>query len=129
MKEWQSLAHVRWECKYYVVFVPKYRKEVMYGRTCKALGKILRQLCRQKGGGYHRRACDARSYPLGIEHTAEVSFGDGGWIPEREIGDPNAPVANRFSDGLRLAFAGQFGQSTHEMIGFGALDVQRHAIL
>ena len=49
MKEWQSLAHVRWECKYHVVFVPKYRKKVMYGRTRKVLGKILRQLCRQKG--------------------------------------------------------------------------------
>ena len=49
MKEWQSLAHVRWECKYHVVFVPKYRKKVMYGRTRKRVGQILRQLCRQKG--------------------------------------------------------------------------------
>ena len=48
MKEWQSLAHVRWECKYHVVFVPKYRKKVMYGRTGKQIGKFLRQLCRQK---------------------------------------------------------------------------------
>ncbi len=38
-----------WECKYHVVFVPKYRKKVMYGRTRKEIGKILRQLCRQKG--------------------------------------------------------------------------------
>jgi len=42
MKEWQSLAHVRRECKYHVVFVPKYRKKVMYGRTRKQIGKILR---------------------------------------------------------------------------------------
>ena len=49
MKEWQSLAHVRWECKYHVVFVPKYRKKVIYGRTRKQIGRILRQLCRQKG--------------------------------------------------------------------------------
>ena len=49
MKEWQSLAHVRWECKYHIVFVPKYRKKVLYGRTRKQMGQILRQLCRQKG--------------------------------------------------------------------------------
>lgn len=49
MKEWQSLAHVRWECKYRIVFVPKYRKKVLYGRTRKQMGRILRQLCRQRG--------------------------------------------------------------------------------
>ena len=49
MKQWQSLAHVRWECKYHIVFIPKYCKKVMYGRTRRAIGKILRQLCRQKG--------------------------------------------------------------------------------
>ena len=49
MKEWQSLAHVRWECKYHIVFVPKYRKKVLYGRTRQQMGQILRQLCRQKG--------------------------------------------------------------------------------
>lgn len=49
MKEWQSLAHVRWECKYHIVFVPKYRKKVLYGRTRKQMGRILRQLCRQRG--------------------------------------------------------------------------------
>ena len=46
MKEWQSLAHVRWECKYHIVFVPKYRKKVLYGRTRQQMGQILRQLCR-----------------------------------------------------------------------------------
>ena len=49
MKEWQSLGHVRWKCKYHVVVVPKYRKKVLYGRIRRVIGKILRQLCRQKG--------------------------------------------------------------------------------
>jgi len=49
MKEWQSLAHVRWECKYHLVFVPKYRRKVLYGRTRPQIGRILQQLCRQKG--------------------------------------------------------------------------------
>ena len=48
MREWQSLAHVKWECKYHVVIVPKYRKKVLYGRVRKEAGKIIRQLCRQK---------------------------------------------------------------------------------
>ena len=50
MKEWQSLAHVKWECKYHIVFVPKYRKKVLYGRTRKRIGPVLCPLCRQKGG-------------------------------------------------------------------------------
>ena len=49
MHEWQSLAHVRWECKYHVVFIPKYRKKVLYGKMRRAVGAILRELCRQKG--------------------------------------------------------------------------------
>lgn len=49
MHEWQSLAHVKWECKYHVVFIPKYRRKVLYGKIRGAVGPILRELCRQKG--------------------------------------------------------------------------------
>jgi len=49
MHEWQSLSHVRWECKYHVVTVPKYRKKRLYGQFRKEVGKIIRDLCRQKG--------------------------------------------------------------------------------
>ena len=49
MKEWQSLSHVKWECKYHIVIVPKYRKKVLYGRLRKRVGQILRELCQQKG--------------------------------------------------------------------------------
>ena len=49
MHEWRSLSHVRWECKYHVVFTPKYRTKVFYGRTRQRIGTILRELCRQKG--------------------------------------------------------------------------------
>jgi putative transposase len=48
MKEWQSEAHVKWECKYHVVILPKYRRKVLYGRLRREIGKVLRQLCRQK---------------------------------------------------------------------------------
>ncbi|ACL03019.1 Transposase [Desulfatibacillum aliphaticivorans] len=49
MREWQSLSHVRWECKYHIVIVPKYRKKVLYGKFRQKVGEILRDLCRQKG--------------------------------------------------------------------------------
>ena len=49
MHEWQSLSHVRWECKYHVVIIPKYRRRVFYGRLRRGIGRILRELCRQKG--------------------------------------------------------------------------------
>ena len=49
MHEWQSLSHVRWECKYHVVIIPKYRRKVFYGKLRREIGKILRELCRQKG--------------------------------------------------------------------------------
>ena len=49
MHDWQSLSHVRWGCKYHVVFVPKYRKKRLYGEVRKRVGDILKQLWRQKG--------------------------------------------------------------------------------
>ena len=48
MHEWQSLSHVRWDCKYHVVIVPKYRKKKLYGRIRTGVGGIVRELCRQK---------------------------------------------------------------------------------
>ncbi len=47
-KDWQSQAHVKWDCKYHVVILPKYRKKVLFGRLRKQIGTILRDLCRQK---------------------------------------------------------------------------------
>ena len=44
----ESLKHTRWECKYYVVFIPKYRKKSIYGWLRKELGPIIRELARQK---------------------------------------------------------------------------------
>ena len=49
MHDWQSLSHVRWEGKYPVVLIPKYRKRVFYGKLKRQIGAILRELCRQRG--------------------------------------------------------------------------------
>ena len=44
-----SLAHTTWECKYHVVFAPKYRRQVIYGKLKADIGKMLRELCDRKG--------------------------------------------------------------------------------
>ena len=44
-----SLAHTSWNCKYHVVFAPKYRRQIIYGRLKNEIGKILRILCERKG--------------------------------------------------------------------------------
>jgi putative transposase len=49
MKDWQSQSHVKWECKYHVVIVPKYREKKHFKKYREAIGKIIRELCRQKG--------------------------------------------------------------------------------
>ena len=44
-----SLAHTKWNCKYHIVFAPKYRRQIIYGKVKVEIGKILRQLCERKG--------------------------------------------------------------------------------
>ena len=48
MKDWRSQSHVKWDCKYHVVILPKYRRRKFYGSLRAEIGKILRELCRQK---------------------------------------------------------------------------------
>ena len=48
-KDINSLAHTSWRCQYHVVFAPKYRRIAIYGEIKADIGKILRQLCKQKG--------------------------------------------------------------------------------
>ena len=45
----KSLAHTTWNCKYHIVFAPKYRRQVIYGKIKADIGQILRQLCERKG--------------------------------------------------------------------------------
>ena len=45
----QSLAHTMWECKYHIVFAPKYRRRVIYGKLKRDISQILVELCKRKG--------------------------------------------------------------------------------
>ena len=48
MRQVNSLNHTRWECKYHIVFIPKYRKKVLYGQIRKELGEVFHRLARQR---------------------------------------------------------------------------------
>ena len=48
MTDYQRLQHTRWECKYHVVFIPKYRRKVLFAALRKDLGAVFRELARQK---------------------------------------------------------------------------------
>jgi putative transposase len=45
----KSLSHSKWRCKYHIVFAPKYRRQVIYGRIKADIGRILRELSQRKG--------------------------------------------------------------------------------
>lgn len=49
MRDVNSLAHTTWNCKYHIVFAPKYRRQEIYGKIREDIGKILRKLCEYKG--------------------------------------------------------------------------------
>ena len=48
MREYETLCHSKWECKYHVVFIPKYRRKKLYGELRKELGKVFKMLAEQK---------------------------------------------------------------------------------
>ena len=53
-----SLAHTTWNCKYHIVFAPKYRRQIVYGKYKASIGQIIRQLCDRNGVEIHEaEAC------------------------------------------------------------------------
>ncbi len=49
MRDYKSLAHTRWDCKYHIVFIPKKRRKLIFGKLRKHFGEIFHELARQKG--------------------------------------------------------------------------------
>ncbi len=48
MRQVSSLNHTRWECKYHIVFIPKYRRKTLFGQIRRELGEVFHRLARQK---------------------------------------------------------------------------------
>ena len=68
MSDTKSLSHTKWNCKYHIVFAPKYRRQVFYGEKKRAIGEILRKLCEWKGV----RICEAECCPDHIHMLLEI---------------------------------------------------------
>ena len=62
MKEYNTLNHSKWECKYHVVFIPKYRRKKLYGELRRYLGEVFRKLARQ-------RECEIEEGHLQSDHV------------------------------------------------------------
>ena len=72
MKEYQSLSHTRWDCKYHVVFIPKKRRKRIFGVLRKQLGEIFHEPASAQGSKDRRRAHHAGSRSHVDQYSAEV---------------------------------------------------------
>ncbi len=75
MNDINSLSHTKWNCKYHIVFAPKYRRKIFYGEKKAAIGKILRQLCEWKGVTW---VIDNKITPHMLRHTYATLLYDAG---------------------------------------------------
>ena len=72
----KSLAHTTWNCKYHIVFAPKYRRQIIYGKLKADIGKILRTLCERKGVTIHEaEACPDHIHML-VSIPPKISVSD-----------------------------------------------------
>ena len=111
MHDWESLAHVRWECKYHVVIIPKFRRKVLYGRLRRQVGRILRELCAQRGVEAHRREGDGGSCSFVSEHSTQVQRCAHDRLLERECrADSPESVAGASDDRAALLVDGLLRQ-------------------
>lgn len=93
MHDWQSLAHVRWECQYCVVITPKHRQKVFYGQMRRRIGLILRDLCRQCGVELiegrampdHIHMCLSIPPRFSVSHTVGFLKGESAVRVDREL--------------------------------------------
>jgi putative transposase len=77
MKDWKSLSHVRWDCKVHVVFVTKYRHEKIYGELRTKIGRIIRNLCEQKGIELHEGHAIPNRYKISLSRTIAITWWKG----------------------------------------------------
>ena len=81
MNNEQSLSHTKWECKYHLTWIPKYRKKEMYGDLRKYLGEVLQELAR-------RRECQILEGHLMPDHAHMLIS-----IPPKYDGSVKSPIS------------------------------------
>ena len=87
MDEYETLNHPTWDCKYHVVFIPKYRRKVLYKELRKALGEVFRQLAAQKEAKVEEGAFAFRPRAYAFVDSAEIFGLKRGWIYQRKERD------------------------------------------
>ena len=73
MGDTKKLAHTQWNCKYHIVFAPKYRRQVFYGEKKRVIGEILRKLCEWKGVNIVEAECCPDHIHMLIEIPPKMS--------------------------------------------------------
>ena len=73
MGDTKSLAHTKWNCKYHIVFAPKYRRQVFYGEKKRGVGEILRKLCEWKGVKIIEAECCSDHIHMLLEIPPKIS--------------------------------------------------------
>jgi hypothetical protein len=115
---YQSLSHSKWNCKYHIVFVPKGRRKVLFGKARRHLGTIFHALAQQKGVSDYRGARDARPCPHVSGNSAEASGGVGHWFSQgqKQYCHSSAVVCQRTQPYSRALFG--LGLSHYNQISF-----------
>jgi len=99
MKSYESLNHTKWECKYHVVFIPKYRRQALYGQLRKELGEVFHDLAKQRESKIERKSFAGhhfwvRGYFVSTVGADEVSIRE--YIRNQEREDKRLDQMNMF---------------------------------
>ena len=118
MREWQSQSHVRWYCKYHIVFVPKYKQHVIYGQLRRRIGAMLRELCQQQGivsGGGHAMPDHV---PLCLSIPPKYRYGQYRRFSEGQVSHPDpSGVFGPRAEFYRVAFLGAWVLCQYDRAG------------
>ena len=108
MKEYQSLSHTRWDCKYHVVFIPKRRKKRVFGVLRRHLGEVLHELASHKESKIVEGHLMGGPCAYMYQHSAQVRSVECCGISEGEERDPNCSEVWRATEEFhRRALLGQ----------------------
>jgi putative transposase len=91
MENIRSLSHTKWECKYHIVWIPKYRKKTLYGRVRQYLEALLKESAVQKRMYHYRGALVGGSYPYLDLNPPQIRRSPSCGLSQGEECDPYCP--------------------------------------
>ena len=91
MNNVQSLRHTVWECKYHVIWIPKYRRKALYRELRRHLGEVIRDLARQEGEQSGGGSSEGGSRAYADFNSSQVCGFPSGWIHQGEARNSHSP--------------------------------------